>query len=143
MPHAMHTAPIVPRISAAEAVNVTGPVLPARSAAVAVQLVVERLQADAEEACGAILVPAALLERREDETALRLGDRRSDSNAEHRPLVTALRRRRAERRREAGGVDLVVGEDERPLDRVGELADVAGPGMAAQPADRSSAEAPG
>src|SRR5438874_7152970 len=90
-----------------------------------IELVVERLQADAENLGGARLVVARVLERQQDQPALRFIHGRAGREGDRRQRFLPLRHqqgRQVRRRDEIG-----VRENRRTLHDVAQLADVAGP----------------
>src|SRR5688572_27575511 len=98
-------------------------------ALVRMQLVVERLEAAAEHVGRAALVALEMLERREDESAFDLLERRPDGHAD--AAVGGAGRMGAQHRHLVlGKIELAVAEDVRALDRISQLAHVARPGVA-------------
>ena len=90
--------------------------------------VVQRLQADAERFRGARLVAVEMPQRRNDEALLRVRERRADMQRD-RVVTTFVARRRTARQLQ---LDLLVGQDERALERIAQLAHVTGPRVGAQ-----------
>src|SRR2546427_9424886 len=83
---------------------------------VPVQLVVERLQADAERLSRLLLVPAVLVQGGENEAALGFGERATDLELDHparrrSPCLRPVHDLCAQQRNVLG-LDLLVGEDE-------------------------------
>src|SRR5436309_5996313 len=91
-----------------------------------VQLVVQRLEADAEDLGGARLVVARVLQRHHDQTPLGLFDR--DAGRERHLRLLRGRRLFGQDRRQVLRLDeRPLGDDGRSLDHVAKLADVARP----------------
>src|SRR6185369_7509497 len=95
---------------------------------------VEALAVDAEEACGLVLVAAALTERRRYQAPLRVGERRQRAVVEAQRIAALAfgRRHRQIRERDQVGAR----ERKRPLDDVLQLADVPRPRVRAQLLER-------
>src|SRR5215204_1081343 len=91
----------------------------------AIELVVQRLERDAEDLGGARLVVARVIERQQDQPPLGLIDGRSRREGHGRKRFLAARH---EQGRQVTHLDEVtLGQDGRAFDDVAELADVAGP----------------
>src|SRR5574341_1066120 len=94
---------------------------------VASQLVVQCLEADTKYLCGACLVLVGPLQGFQDQALFRCVDGRSDLEDQSWRLPVTLR---PEVRRPVGGEDqLALGHEDRPLQHVSQLPDVAGPIM--------------
>src|SRR5207249_1289764 len=111
---------------------------------VPVQLVVERLQADAERLGRLLLVPAVLVQGGENEAALGFGERATDLELDHparrrspcfRPVLGVRAQQWNVR-----GLDLLVGEDEGAMHGILELAHVARPLVPPQEIQRGAAD---
>src|SRR5262249_56913370 len=102
---------------------------PALLALVDVEAVVEGFQADTEDGGRLLLVAVVVIERREDEVALRLAERGADPQRRLRSAGPGGRGHggRAEVGRKARRLDLALGHDVGALHGVLELAHVAGP----------------
>src|SRR5262245_1251114 len=96
-----------------------------RAAAELIQLVVQRLQADAEDFRGARLVVACVLERHQDQPALGFLDRRPWLQRDHR--LDHVRGIGDERRQMLRLDEFAVGQNDGALDHIAHLAHVAGP----------------
>src|SRR3984893_6038112 len=106
-----------------------------------VQLIVKRLETDAENLGGARLVVARVLEGHEDQPPLGLGDRHTRSER-HLRLLRLPRRFGGERRRQVLGLDeWSRGENGRALDHVPQLAHVARPGILFEQTHRAMVDA--
>src|SRR4051794_7585692 len=93
----------------------------------AIQLVVQRLQADAKDLRRPRLVVAGVLQRQQDQSPLRFVDGGARGERDRRQRFLAAR---DQQRRQVLGLDEVaVGEDRRALHHVPQLADVARPGI--------------
>src|SRR5690242_10608413 len=108
--------------------------------AIEIQLVVQRLQADAEQLSGARLVVLSLLQRPHDHLALYFFEWRADGQRQRvfvaQPLALLDRIRR-----EVVSLDLFAGTDNHgALDHVAQFANVAGPVMKLKRFDGGTAE---
>src|SRR5207244_4519034 len=111
---------------------------------VPVQLVVERLQADAERLGRLLLVPAVLVQGGENEAALGFGERATDLELDHparrrSPCLRPVRDLRAQQRK-VRGLDLLVSEDEGAVHGILELAHVAQPLVPPQEIQRGAVD---
>src|SRR6185503_6142843 len=108
------------------------------AAAQLVELVVQRLQADAEDLRRARLVVARMFERHQDQTALGFLDRRAGLERDDR--LDDVGRIGDERRQVLRLDELAVGEDDGALDDVAHLAHVARPVVLLEDARRGRVE---
>src|SRR3989449_213366 len=111
---------------------------------VPVQLVVERLQADAERLGRLLLVPAVLVQGGENEAALGFGERATDLELDHparrrSPCLRPVHDLRAQQRNVLG-LDLLVGEDGGAVHGILELAHVAQPLVPPQEIQRGAVD---
>src|SRR6266849_5416628 len=106
--------------------------------AVGLELVVQRLQADAEHVGGAGLVVAVGREGLEDQGLLGVLQARADPEGDAIGPVRRLGHPQGGLRRDVLGQDRVaLADDDGPLERVAQLADVAVPRLREEPAQHS------
>src|SRR5690606_3282838 len=104
-----------------------------------VQAVVQRVQADAEDLGGRALVAVEVSERAHDQLPLDLADRTPDLQTLEPVLLTE---RALETLRQDDLAVVRIGQDERPVDHMAQLADVSGPVIGFESLDRLVGEPP-